>query len=1272
MKNQIFKFTMLSIVFVLCNTLPVLGQNSSINLDWFMHTTTGEILCKGCDLETVNTHSVPYFTKSFTVKTQDASVSLLNQKYKPILNNALRDEVSKYIQKVPHFTQERAIQRKEHQQIVKIFPFKIENDTLKRLVSFDVAINEYGEQIKAGYANNHQRRWASNSVLQNGEWFKIKVTENGVHSLSADFLKSLGIPINDIDPKTIKVYGNHGGMLPELNSDFRNDDLVENAIFIQGELDGKFDGSDYLLFYAEHPDKWKYNSLSKTMDFEKNIYTNESYYFITYGGLPGKRIQTTPANTQLSPDITFTNFDDFQMYHKDLYNNLKSGRRWLGDKFDATTTRTYSFSFPNLVKSEKITLKVEAVARSLFNSNFEISANGTRLNNYSMAALFSLSSTGVYHSNSFIKSDTFTSNSDDINVQLKYIKPSSNSIGWLDYLSLQAKRALTFDDKQTIFYNLEAPNHSVCKYRIESNAKDYTIWNVTDPFNIKQQALVSNSGSHTFNSANNGQFEKFISFSTEFKKAEALGKVENQNLHGLASLDYLVITHENFLEAAEELVAYRENQGVRGKVVLISQIYNEYSSGAQDMIAVRDFIKSVYDKGTGPNDLLENVLLFGDASYDFKDRISGNTNYVITYESYESNNYIGSYCSNDYFAFLDPSEGNWESSTTHKMDVNIGRIPVDNLDEAKAMVNKIKVYESTNALGAWRNKLVYAADDSDLSWDPIHLEDAENIYKIAHEDHKEYNNYKVYLDAYEQKSIGNANRYPEATADFTKHMNQGALAINYTGHGGEQGLAEERLLDIPTVNSWTNINNMPLFITATCEFSRYDDPGRVSAGELCLLNPNGGMIGLLTTVRVVTVSPNQVLNRLIWEDNLLNDLTQAPTLGDVFTKCKNLGNDYGHRNFTLLGDPALRLNYPKHEVVTDSINGFKVTEFNDSLGALDLVTISGHIESKTGAYLSQFNGTLYPIVFDKEITQKNLQNDDNAIPQEFKVQNEILFKGKVQVKDGYFSFSFILPKDINYNFGESKISYYADNGDEDAHGYYNGLIIGGSNPDAPIDTIPPKVEIWMDDYSFKIGGITDNSPLLIAKVFDESGINTSTSGIGREIIGIIDKGTENEKTYILNDYYESFLNSYKEGEVRFDLSNLSNGKHTMHVKYWDTYNNSAEGYTEFVVSNEEALKVENVYNYPNPFKGTTTFSFDHNQAGEDLKVELCIYDNFGKKMFTVSKEIKEAPTVVQSSDWEELKYISNYLSPGLYFYELNISVEGLGSTKKNGKIICIN
>ena len=1269
-------YTRIKKLFLLSSALTLLfsaafAQENSVKLKWYIAPQSGELLCSECETSNVDGADIPFIIKTRQVHTENATIGLTNKIYKPVLNPAIKEQIESYIHAFPQFTQERAVERKNHIQIAKILPFKIENDTLKRLISFDINVFELGNEILPQFASPSSRRWASNSVLSAGEWYKIKVKQTGIHKIDVAFLNGLGIDLSSVDPNTIKIYGNHGYMLPELNSEERKDDLQENAIQITGSNDGKFNSNDLIYFYAEGPDKWSYDSSINSMNFAKNIYTDETYYFITFGGAKGKRISNLQANSQLNETANFANFDDFRMHHEDLHNDIKSGREWFGEKFDSKTEHNFELEFPNLVKSENINLRLQATNRSLYPAALNIKIAGMEYV-YSMNAIYSLGTTGFHHSSPIYRDYTLLSSSDNLTLNLKYTKPTSNSVSWLDYFSLHAKRQLLLSDKQEVFFNLRSTSESISKYSIQSINPNIQIWNITDPFNPRIQETTKSGNSITFKTSNNKSFEKYISHASNYFTPEKVGKVENQNLHGLPSLDYIVITHKDFYEAAKELVDYRVSKGLKARAILIDEIYNEYSSGAQDMVAVRDFIKSIYDKGTGPNDLLKDVLLFGDASYDFKNRIPGNTNYVITYESYESDNYLTSYCSNDYFAFLDDTEGLWESSTSHKMDINIGRIPVSNSEEATAMVHKIKHYESTKTFGDWRNRLVYSADDSDLSWDSIHLDDAEDLYEIADNDYKVYNNYKVYLDAYEQKSIGNANRYPDATADFNKYMNQGSLLINYTGHGGEQGLAEERLLDVPTVSAWENIDNMPLFITATCEFSRYDDPSRVSAGELCILNPEGGMIGLLTTVRVVQAGPNKILNNLIWDNNLLEDSLITPTLGDIFTKCKNLGGLYGHRNFTLLGDPALTLNYPKHEVITASINGVQASSFNDSLGALDLVTITGHIENKNGSYLSQFNGTCFPIVFDKEVTQKNRQNDPNAIPQEFKVRNEILFKGTVEVVNGFFKYSFYLPKDINYSFGQSKISYYANNESEDAHGYYNGLTIGGSNPNAEEDTTPPEVQVWMDDYSFKSGGITNNTPLLIAKVFDEHGINTSTSGIGREIVGILDKGTENEQTFILNDYYKAFLNSYKEGEVRFPMKDISTGKHTMHVRYWDTYNNSSIGYTEFIVKEEDELVVENVFNYPNPFYDFTIFNFDHNQAGKDLSVEITIYDTYGKQSYAMSREVLKANSVVNTENWEELKALSNHLSPGMHFYQLVVKTKDGKTAKKYGKIICLN
>jgi hypothetical protein len=1270
MLNSLIRKVSLVVVGVAGLVSFAFSQQKHVEIQWEYNKTLKMYGFPNCDLRSTLTGTLPWYTSTEALQTSNGVVNVQNMEYENFHNDEVKRLYSELEEAEP---MNYYIGRSKDKRFisVELSPYRIVNGQLQRLKSFDLIYKETGVKLTHTYNRSGNRRWTTESVLANGDWFKLNVSEDGIYKLDKGFLESLGMDLSNVDPRTIKLFGNHGGMLSDLNSDFRYDDLLENAIQITGETDGVFDDQDYILFYGEAADKWIYDNTSRRFDHKTHLYSKVTSYFITYGGDNGKRIQTQAANNGLSHDGTVSSFDDFTFHEKDEINHLKSGRKWYGETFDVTTEMTFTETFPNLITNEELFLKTIVVARSLQPSGFEIKANGSTVLQPVLAQVFP-GETNPRINFPQIYSANFLSNSDEVSLDYKYFKSLSSSVGWLDYYELHAKRELIMTGDQMRVVSIKGQDYSTSKYVVRTSVgNDYKIWNVSDPFSVKEQNADLVSGNKEFKSNNNGILEKYILFEENYRSAEAVGKIENQNLHGAPSVEYIVITHPDFVEAAQRLVDYRATKGMSGMVATTTDIFNEYSSGTQDVVAMRDFIRSVYVKASGPQNELKHVLLFGDGSYDYKDKLPGNNNFVPTYESVESFNPTTSYCSNDFFGFMDSTEGEWING--HIMDIGLGRIPVNSLSEAQDMVDKILHYESNKTLGDWRNRLVYAADDSDLSWDKIHLEDAEDIFDIADQDHKVYNNRKIYMDAYVQQSLGGSSRYPEATLDFNKFMEQGALVFNYTGHGGEQGLAQESLIDVPTVNSWENMDNMPLFITATCEFSRYDDPSRFSAGELSILNENGGMIALMTTVRVVYATPNKYLNQRIWIENLLKDSSEIPTIGDIFKKCKN-GNvsSYNDRNFTLLGDPAMKLAYPNHNVKTDSINGTHILSFTDTIQALQKVTITGHLENKSGTILSNFSGVVFPTVFDKPKIQRTLMNDANSVLQEFEVQQDIIYKGKAQVVNGLFSFSFIVPKDINYQYGFGKISYYAEDGTTDGHGFDNSVIIGGSNPNAAVDTEGPEIELWMDDYSFINGGTTGQSPLLIARVKDASGINTAGSGIGREITAVLDDETENEELYILNDYYESDLNSYQEGEVRFRLEDLNAGEHNIKVKFWDTYNNSSEESLEFIVSDDAKLALRHVLNYPNPFTTNTTFHFDHNKSGQDLDVVLQILTISGKVVKTFHEKVLTSEAHFDDLSWDGKDEYGDTIGRGVYMYKITVKSEDGNKDYKYEKLVILN
>jgi hypothetical protein len=1243
------------------------SQTQHVKLNWQFYESIGIEGFDGCDIRTIKDQSLPWYSINLELSTTSATANVQNLIYKSVFNNGIRTALELEGMESP---MQYSIGAARDKKIinVEICPYRIVNNQLQRLESFDLVLKETGEIVKDDNSRPDNRRWATNSVLSTGKWFKISIEEDGVYKLDKKFLSDLGIDVSSLDPRTIKVYGNHGAMLPELNSAFRNDDLMENAIQIVGESDGTFDKEDYILFYGEGPHKWKFNESAGKYDHITNLYSNKTYYFITFGGDRGERIIQNNSGSTLSHDVTVNEFDDFVFHEEEKINHLKSGKTWYGESFDIDNIRSFNETFENLVKDEPVHLSAIMVARSLVRSSFDVSANGNAILSTSMSSV-GTGSTSAKTSFPVVDTGSFYSNSDQINLTFNYSKNLSSSVGWLDYYELHAKRHLATASSQNRFLSIKSKDYNVTKYEI-SGSHDIKVWNVTDPFSVIEQNTSSSNNSKEFKSENSGEIEKFIMFENEFMSAEIVGEVANQNLHGIPAVEYLVITHEDFLEAAQKLVDYRASKGLTGRAVTTKEIFNEYSSGSQDVVAMRDFIKSIYDKD---NNTLKYVLMFGDGSYDYKDIIHGNNNYVPTYESKESYAPVDSYCSNDYFGFLDENEGRWWGNVKHYMDVCVGRIPVNSLSQGLAMVKKIQHYESNKTLGDWRNRVVYAADDGDLKWDSIHIDDAEDLFHISATDHTEYNSRKIYLDAFKQESLGGSSRYPDATSEFNKFMDKGSLVMNYTGHGGEQGLAQESLIDVPTINKWNNLDNMPLFITATCEFSRYDDPERLSAGEHSLLNEEGGMIGLMTTVRLVRPGPNKYLNLRIWKDNLFDDFEETPTIGEIFLHGKNLNViSYNDRNFTLLGDPALKLNYPLHNVKTDSINGSHILLYSDTIRALQNVTISGHLESKSGTILNNFNGVVYPTVFDKPTTERTLLNDANSVLQEFEVQQDILYRGKTQVVNGFFTFTFVVPKDINYQVGLGKISYYAENGEEDGHGFENSILIGGSNGSSVVDTEGPQIELWMDDYSFVSGGVTSESPLLIARVSDVSGINTAGSGIGREITAVLDKETEGEKTFILNDYYESDLNSFQEGEVRYRLSDLPTGQHNIKVKFWDSYNNSSEAELDFIVADDAKLALTHVLNYPNPFITNTTFHFNHNKAGQDLNVTLQVLTMSGRVVKTINELVSASDSHVTDLTWNGKDDNGNNIANGVYLYKLSVKSEDGNRAYQYEKLVVLN
>lgn len=1126
---------------------------------------------------------------------------------------------------------------------------------------FSVSIHVFG-----------QRTYVSNSVLSSGNWYKIAVKGPGVYKIDIPFLNNLGITTSNLVSSTIRLYGNGGHMLPESNADPVFDDLKENPILVIDGGDGVLNGNDYILFYASGPDNWSKDSINSRFNHIKNLYTDKSFYFLSIGG-SGKRIQT--AQSISSPNLSINSYTGRYFHELDTFNFLTSGKEWYGEEFanapGKQLTRTFSINIPGIVAGSQIVLKSSCVSRSVgAGGRFDISINSQP----AAQVLINPISGGQY--DLFAREETSLatgiSDPNTTNIGYSYIPGSFNAQGWLNWFEVFTREKLSIGaNGQLLFRDWQSIGNNAGEFIVANSNSSTQVWDITDPLApINMPGSFTNNEFHFIN--NCSVLREYVAFSSQnFLTPEVIGKIANQDLHNSSPVDMVIVSYPEFLVQAQRLAQlHNQKNGLNSKVVTTEQVYNEFAGGNPDPTSIRNFVKMYYDKySNNPATKLKYLLLFGDASYDYKTRILNNTNYVPAYENNFSLDPLSTYASDDYFGFLDDNENINSGTVINLLDIGVGRIPARSTIEAKNFVDKIESYYSSESLGPWRNNLIFVADDEDGN---LHLQDAEIITATAAATSPVFNMQKIYLDAFQQESGPGGSSYPQANQAINSQIYNGTLIWNYNGHGGARRLAEETIVDADIVNGWNNPQKLPLFITATCDFAPYDNPAINSIGENILLRPKTGAVALMTTTRVVFAFSNRIMNNNYIKYALEQNVSgRYRSLGEAIMEAKNFtyqtsGDVANNRKFTLLGDPALTLGFPEYRVVVTKINGIPASQA-DTLSSTENVIIEGVVTDLSGSILSNFSGKIYPSVYDKSQIINTLANDPGSQVTSFQAQNNILFKGKSSVINGAFSFSFKVPKDINYQYGNGKISLYAENGSADANGYFTNFLVGGAGNSSTSDSEGPEINLYLNDEKFVNGGLTNQAPLLIVKLSDSSGINTVGNGIGHDIVATLDEN--NNKYFILNDLYQGELDSYQKGEVRFQLPELEPGPHSLKIKAWDVVNNSNESVLDFVVAADEELTLSHVLNYPNPFTNFTTFWFEHNQPGRDLYINLQIFTLTGKIIKTIKKTINTPGNRSCELEWDGRDEFGDKLGRGVYIYKLKVSTPDGVKKEKIEKLV---
>lgn len=1089
----------------------------------------------------------------------------------------------------------------------------------------------------------------TNSVLSNGTWYKFAVDTTGVFKIDASLLQEIGISISNVNPRNLHIYGNGGQMLPQLNADFRYDDLQENAIYISGEEDGIFNDEDFILFYAKGPHDWEVDVTNETASHRQNIFSDKGYYFITVNSTPGKRISNADVLTG-NPISTINTFDDFVFYEREDINLFAAGNKWLGEDFNTENQRVFQLPFPNPVANQNIRVEVRAVAISGLSSSMNVNVNGQDLTPLNFSAI---SSNSLTLASDVIRNGAVSGSGNQVAFTLTYNNGGNPSArAYLDYLEVVGKKELIIGNNQFTFRSFEAANtNGLVSYQLQGGNATTQIWDVSDPINPK---VVENTWGSGFGFlANGGSLNEYVVLTNDdyyIPEAITNSNVPNQNLHAVKDVNYLLITNDELSAQAQRLADYhQENSGLTAQVINIDQIFTEFGSGSRDITAIRDFIKHVYTTNSNDASKLKYVCFFGDASYDYKDRIQDNNNIVPVFESDQSYNLAFSYVTDDYYAMLEDHEGTMRQD--HTVDVATGRIPVANALQAQEVVDKILSYYNTASLGEWRNTVTLLADDIDANSDITIQSGVEVIADQIKLNKPLFNVSKIYADSFVQQNSSGGERYPDVKEAINRSIEKGTLVFDYFGHGGEDGFASERFLDREMVQGFNNANTLPLFITVTCEFSRFDNPSRTTAGELLFWNANGGAASMITTTREVFISVGQSFNEDLIAV-LLEYNDEDLTIAESLAAAKNQFGNFQKFFIYYFGDPAKKLAVPEPNVKITKMNGVDISQSIDTLKALSKVQFEGVVTNNSNQILTDFNGTLSTVVFDKPIEKTTLDNDGFGINLQFDSQESSLFRGKSTVENGIFNFEFVVPKDIRVAFGKGKLSFYVDNTSADRGGFNKDVIVGGIDANAPDDTTGPDIQLFMNDESFLDGGNTNGSPNLIAKFSDASGINTSVTAVDHDIVAILDGDEANP--FILNDFYETELNDFTKGSVTFKFRDLSPGQHTISLKAWDTYNNSSEATLNFVVVSDAGLTLDNVLNYPNPFVNYTEFWFNHNKPNEPLEVQVQIFTVSGKLIKTINQLVQTTGNLSRNITWNGLDDFGHKIGKGVYVYKLKV------------------
>lgn len=1102
--------------------------------------------------------------------------------------------------------------------------------------------------LPAGAAALPLTHYADNSALSQGNWMKIRVDTDGLYRIPTATLRSWGFR----DLSRVRVFGYGGARISNVLS---AEEYIDDLPLAPCELTDRG-----LVFYGVAGGDWQ--TVQGYRHYDQNPYSSYGYYFV--GELPDADSSgTLPSSGTAGVSENPARTADALLHHeRELALAAEAGPLMTGEDFRYTRTRSFPMDFTDA--AEGGTARIEYSFISHLSSSGRLTANFDDVN-IGSATIIAKPSDGYVHGVETSGRHTFECKDGRHSIELTFTPGGTVSMASLNYISVAYERMLRMPASGWFCFSSLSSEFALANAR-----DDMRIWEISRPGKASEIKYTI-SGGEAFWSMDNRSDRTFVAWLPEaaLPAPKTVGTVSNQNLHAGEGAEMIIICPSEFSTEASRLADFHRTASdpLSVRIVDPQTIYNEFSSGAPDVSGLRKYLKMLYDRGlagTGPS--LRYVILMARTTLDNR-RLSASAPSYPTLPAWMPSSSAASlsdndgFCSDDFVAML--GDGSGADMRRDKLSVALGRIPVTSSDEASSIVDKIIQYAAGAHKTAWKQRFLFIADDGDAG---EHLRQSEKmISEFDHSDRQQHLVRKVYVDNYELQG----NVAVMARETMYRHLEEGVVWWNYIGHANETSWTGEGLL------TYTDINNMylrhwPFIYAATCDFLRFDAE-LVSGAELLFKERYGGAIGVISAIRPVYIALSKYFSNAIGRALTVRDANgQLLAPGDIYMRAKNdIRNDDekvptpraddNRLRYVFIGDPALKLATPSNIVRIDNIKGLSPLGPDQIiLSAFEKARIEGSVTDPEGNVLSGFNGIMLIEIFDAERSFTTIGRGDQGKEEPFEDYGERVYCGSTKVTDGHFTIDVAMPGELSQNFRPATMSLfaYSTESNDEAIGLSRDFYVYGYDDTAAPDETAPKIDSMVLNHStFKSGDTVNDSPMLIASVSDDTGINVSTAGVGRQMTAIID----GNKTFSdLSYYYTPSSDGSPSGVINYPFDDLDTGAHTLTLRVWDTAGNSATSEIEFFVGESVAPKIYEVYSDANPAIDKANFYLRHDQPEVMATVEVSVYNLLGRKLWSNTVTGRSDMFLTAPVTWNLCDESGRRVNRGIYLYRATITTDG--------------